>query len=95
MVRILVWVIYGLIVGLIAKAVMRYKDSPKGLFSTLAIGVCGSFVGGFVNHLVYGSGDPLQPSGILMGVVGGMLTCFAYRKLVTEKIKRELAAKSS
>jgi hypothetical protein len=52
-------------------------------------------VGGFVNHLVYGSGDPLQPSGILMGVVGGMLTCFAYRKLVTEKIKRELAAKSS
>lgn len=93
MIKLLFWVLYGLLVGLASKSIMRYKDSPKGLLSTLAIGVCGSFVGGLINHLVYGSGDPLQPSGILMGVVGGMITCFAYRKFVTEQIKKELAAR--
>lgn len=92
MINLLVWVVYGLIVGLISKAIYRYKDSPAGLVSTLAIGVCGSFVGGFVNH-VLGSGGPFQPSGLLMGVLGGVITCFAYRKLVVEKTKREMMKK--
>lgn len=89
MIKLLVWVLYGLLVGLLSKAIYRYKDSPKGFFSTLAIGVCGSFVGGFVNYLM-GSGDPLQASGLLMGVFGGVATCFAYRKLVVEQIKKEM-----
>lgn len=89
MIKLLVWVVYGLVVGLLSKAIYRYKDSPKGFASTLAIGVCGSFVGGFVNHLL-GSGDPLQASGLLMGVLGGVVTCFAYRKLVVERIRREM-----
>jgi len=89
MIKLIVWVFYGLVVGLLSKAIYRYKDSPTGIASTLAIGVCGSFVGGFVNYLV-GSGDPLQASGLLMGVLGGVVTCFAYRKLVVERAKREM-----
>jgi uncharacterized membrane protein YeaQ/YmgE (transglycosylase-associated protein family) len=89
MIKLLVWLLYGLIVGLVSKSIYRYKDSPTGLLSTLAIGVCGSFVGGFVNYLM-GSGDPLQPSGIAMGVLGGVVTCFFYRKMVVEQIKREM-----
>lgn len=92
MIKLLVWVVYGLVVGLLSKAIYRYKDSPKGFASTLAIGVCGSFVGGFVNYLM-GSGDPLQPSGILMGVLGGVATCFMYRKLVVDRIRREMLKK--
>lgn len=86
MIRLMVWLVYGLLVGMISKAIYRYKDSPKGLLSTLAIGVCGSFVGGFVSYLM-GSGDPLQPSGVVLGVLGGVVTSFAYRKLVVEKKK--------
>lgn len=89
MIRLLVWLVYGLVVGVISKAIYRYKDSPKGLLSTLAIGVCGSFVGGFVSYLM-GSGDPLQPSGLALGVLGGVITSFAYRKLVVEKKRRAL-----
>lgn len=89
MIRLLVWLVYGLVVGMISKAIYRYKDSPKGLLSTLAIGVCGSFVGGFVSYLM-GSGDPLQPSGLALGVLGGVITSFAYRKLVVEKKRRAL-----
>jgi uncharacterized membrane protein YeaQ/YmgE (transglycosylase-associated protein family) len=89
MINLVVWVVYGLLVGLISKAIYRYKDSPKGFASTLAIGVCGSFVGGFINY-VAGYGDPLQASGIVLGVLGGVVTCFLYRKLTSDKIKREM-----
>lgn len=87
MIKLLVWVAYGLVVGLLSKAIYRYKDSPKGLLSTVAIGVCGSFVGGFVSYLA-GSGDPMQPSGLALGVLGGVITSFAYRKLVVENRKK-------
>lgn len=90
MINILVWVVYGLVVGLISKAIYRYKDSPTGLVSTLAIGVCGSFVGGFISYIA-GGGSPMQPSGVAMGVIGGVITSVLYRKLVVEKQRRELS----
>lgn len=89
MLNLLVWVVYGLVVGLISKAIYRYNDSPKGFLSTLAIGVCGSFVGGFVSYLA-GGGSPLQPSGIALGVLGGVITSFLYRKFVVESKKKEM-----
>ena len=88
MLNILIWIVYGLIVGLISKSIYRYKDSPKGFAATLAIGVCGSFVGGLINHLA-GNG-PFQASGLIMGVLGGVITCFLYRKFVIEQIKKDL-----
>lgn len=88
MINLIIWFVYGVVVGVISKAIYRYEDSPTGLLSTLAIGVCGSFVGGFISYLA-GSGGPLQPSGIALGVLGGVITSFLYRKLVVEKMKRE------
>jgi len=89
MLHLLIWVVYGLVVGLISKAIYRYKDSPTGFISTLSIGVCGSFVGGFINYLS-GGGSPIQPSGVAMGVLGGVIASFLYRKLVIEKSKKEM-----
>ena len=88
MINIFVWLVYGLLVGLISKAIYRYKDSPTGVLSTIAIGVCGSFVGGFISYLA-GSGNPLQPSGFVLGILGGVMTSLAYRKLIVEKRKKE------
>lgn len=79
MVNLLMWIVYGVIVGLISKAIHTGSD-PKGFLSTVLVGVVGSFVGGFINYAL-GFGAALQPSGILMGVVGGVLTCFIYSKL--------------
>jgi hypothetical protein len=90
MINLLVWMVYGLVVGLVSKAIYKYQDSPKGLVSTLAIGVCGSFVGGFFNYLIGGDSNPIQASGLVMGILGGVITCFAYRKLTADKIKRDL-----
>jgi len=89
MISLLIWVAYGLVVGMISKAIYRYKDSPKGFASTLAIGVCGSFVGGFINYLL-GGGNPIQPSGICMGVLGGVVASFLYRRFVVKDMERRM-----
>lgn len=89
MLNLLVWIVYGLVVGLISKAIYRYKDSPTGFLSTLSIGVVGSFVGGFINYCLGGT-SAIEPAGIVMGVLGGIITSFAYRKLVVEQIKKEM-----
>jgi uncharacterized membrane protein YeaQ/YmgE (transglycosylase-associated protein family) len=88
MINLFVWLVYGIVVGMVSKAIYRYKDSPTGVLSTLAIGVAGSFVGGFIGYLA-GSGGPLRPSGLVLGVLGGVITSFAYRKLVVDKQRRD------
>lgn len=74
------WLIYGVVVGLISKAIYRGKV-PTGFLPTLLVGVFGSFIGGFIKFILTGNGDPFQPSGFVLGVLGGILACLAYSKL--------------
>jgi uncharacterized membrane protein YeaQ/YmgE (transglycosylase-associated protein family) len=71
------WLIYGLIVGAIAKLIHPGED-PVGFLPTLGIGVAGSYVGGLINWII-GAGSAFSPSGILMGIVGGVICCWIYR----------------
>jgi len=48
---IIMLVIVGLIVGAIARLLMPGRD-PLGLLGTIALGIAGSFVGGFLQNLV-------------------------------------------
>jgi uncharacterized membrane protein YeaQ/YmgE (transglycosylase-associated protein family) len=75
---ILGWIVYGLIVGVIAKALHPGEDAV-GFLPTVCIGVAGSYIGGSINWLLgYGNG-PFSTSGLLMGVVGGVVFCWLYR----------------
>lgn len=78
MLSILIWVIFGLLVGLCAKA-LHPGDEPVGCISTIAIGVGGSFVGGGINYLLGFGNHPFAPSGFLMSILGGVLCCIAWR----------------
>ena len=42
------WLIYGLLVGIIAKA-LHPGDDPIGFLPTMGIGVAGSYIGGLIN----------------------------------------------
>ena len=42
---ILVWILFGLVVGLVAKLLMPVRD-PGGFVVTIALGIVGAFVGG-------------------------------------------------
>lgn len=94
MLWLLSWTVYGLVVGLCAKF-LHPGDDPIGFLPTIGIGVAGSYIGGFMSFLL-GKGDPFSTSGILMGVIGGVVFCWAYRKfrlnrfLETQALKDEI-----
>lgn len=83
MFNIIVWCVYGLFVGSIAKAIVPGEER-MGFFQTIAIGVAGSYVGGSILYLL-GQYDSVSPSGIVMGVVGGAVALITFNKLTTTK----------
>ena len=73
------WILFGLIVGVVAKLLMPGRD-PGGMIVTILLGIGGALVGGFIGRALgwYGEGDPV---GFIMAVIGAILVLFAYRKI--------------
>ena len=74
---ILSWLVYGVIVGGIARMIYR-GDTPIGWVPTIATGVAGSVVGGLIHSAL--DGGRSQSAGIVFGVLGGVAATFAYTK---------------
>ena len=71
------WIIFGLVVGLVAKLLMPGRD-PGGFFITAVIGIVGAVVGGFLGRAIgwYGPNDPV---GFVMAVLGAIVLLAVYR----------------
>ena len=79
MFNILVWSVYGLFVGSIAKAVVPGEEN-FGFVKTIVLGVAGSYAGGIITYLM--GMTPMQPAGVVMGVVGAVSSLVLYKKLL-------------
>ena len=73
------WIIFGAIVGAIAKFLMPGKD-PGGWIVTILLGIAGSFVGGFLATAVMGKQE--QVAGWIGSIIGAMVLLFIYRLIV-------------
>jgi uncharacterized membrane protein YeaQ/YmgE (transglycosylase-associated protein family) len=78
--HIIGWILFGLVVGIVAKFLMPGRD-PGGFVVTAILGIVGALVGGFVGRLIgwYGEGDPV---GFIMAVVGSIILLVIYRVTV-------------
>jgi uncharacterized membrane protein YeaQ/YmgE (transglycosylase-associated protein family) len=74
------WIIFGLIVGAIAKLLMPGRD-PGGIIITMALGIAGALLGGFVGRAL-GWYQENEPAGFLMSLVGAVLLLWIYRMMV-------------
>ena len=74
---ILLWIVFGLVVGAIAKLLMPGRD-PGGFILTIVIGIVGALLGGWVGRVMglYREGEPV---GFLMAVVGAIILLGLYR----------------
>jgi uncharacterized membrane protein YeaQ/YmgE (transglycosylase-associated protein family) len=79
MFNILVWCVYGIFVGSIAKSIIPGEEN-FGFIKTIALGVCGSYMGGAMMYLL-GYYNAISPAGLFMGVLGSCLTLVLYNKL--------------
>ena len=90
MFAIIGWIVFGLIAGVIAKALMPGKD-PGGCIITMLLGVAGSLIGGFIARAVFGYGtstgrgdasELTQPGfliSLVLAVVGAIILLAIYR----------------
>ncbi|HMF99178.1 MAG TPA: GlsB/YeaQ/YmgE family stress response membrane protein [Vicinamibacterales bacterium] len=71
MTGVLGWIVFGLIVGAIAKLLTPGRD-PGGFLITILLGIAGSVLGGYIGQAMgwYGRN---QGAGLLMSIVGAVI----------------------
>ncbi len=80
--ELLLWVGFGTLVGLAAKAIMPGRD-PGGAVGTICIGICGSVIG-CGSLLLWDSSmriTPISGLGFLTATAGSFVLLLAYRVL--------------
>ncbi|HMF92759.1 MAG TPA: GlsB/YeaQ/YmgE family stress response membrane protein [Vicinamibacterales bacterium] len=83
MLEALRWMIFGLIVGAIAKLLMPGKD-PGGIIVTMALGIAGSLIGGFIGRTL-GWYGPNASAGYIVSTLGAVLLLWIYRMVVARR----------
>ena len=68
-------ILFGLVVGILAKLLMPGRD-PGGIIVTALIGMAGALVGGFVGRAIWG---PAYTAGWIMAILGSIALLALYR----------------
>jgi uncharacterized membrane protein YeaQ/YmgE (transglycosylase-associated protein family) len=79
------WIIFGLIVGAIAKLVMPGHD-PGGIIVTMALGIAGALLGGWLGRAA-GWYGPNDSAGFLMSLIGAIVLLFIYRMAIGRRAR--------
>ena len=79
--NILSWILFGLIVGIVAN-VIDPADSQGGLLGAILLGVAGALVGGFIANLLFGVGvTSFDITSFIVAIAGSLVLLFGVRTL--------------
>jgi len=84
MTGVLGWIVFGFIVGAIAKLLTQGRD-PGGFVVTILIGIVGSMLGGYIGRAL-GWYRPNQSAGILMSIVGAVVLLALFHLLFGRRL---------
>jgi uncharacterized membrane protein YeaQ/YmgE (transglycosylase-associated protein family) len=77
---VLGWILFGLLVGAVAKLLMPGRD-PGGFIITILLGITGALLGGFVGQAL-GWYEEGEAAGFLMSLVGAIALLAIYRAAI-------------
>ena len=83
---ILGWILFGLIVGALAKLVMPGRD-PGGIIVTMLLGIAGALLGGFFGRAL-GLYEADEAAGFIMSFIGAVVLLLLYRMMVGRRTVR-------
>lgn len=87
----LVWAAFGLVAGLIAKAIMPGKD-PGGTIVTIIIGIVGAIIGGKISQVLGFANDGevsfLSFKDWIFSVLGALLILFIWKKFISPMLNK-------
>ncbi len=78
------WLVFGLIAGFIARALVPGKDNI-GLVRTILIGIVGSVVGGFIVGALTVGIRGFHPTGWIGSIIGAIIVLVIYNKVTGRK----------
>ncbi len=81
---ILAWILFGLVVGIIAKLLMPGRD-PGGFIVTILLGIAGALLGGFLGQSM-GFYGPNDSAGWIVSILGAILLLGLYRVLARRRV---------
>lgn len=85
MINIISWLLFGLVVGAIARFLVPGKQ-PMHWMGTVVLGILGSFLGGGISYLLFGSSNgQINPAGLVMSIVGAVALVLLYCRVMTLK----------
>ena len=80
---ILGWILFGLVVGVLAKLVMPGRD-PGGILVTMLLGIAGAVLGGVIGRTLGFYGER-EAAGFLLSLLGAVVLLALYRMLVRRR----------
>jgi uncharacterized membrane protein YeaQ/YmgE (transglycosylase-associated protein family) len=86
------FILYVLIIGLIAGAIARLVvpgTGGMGILATIVIGIVGSLVGGFLGYVLFGhdlSKGAFQMSGLIGSIIGAIIVLLVYRAVGGKRV---------
>jgi uncharacterized membrane protein YeaQ/YmgE (transglycosylase-associated protein family) len=83
MFSLLGWIVFGLVIGALAKLVMPGRD-PGGILVTIVLGIVGALLGGWLGRAIgwYGPGES---AGFVMALIGALILLGLYRLVVARR----------
>jgi uncharacterized membrane protein YeaQ/YmgE (transglycosylase-associated protein family) len=75
---IIVWLIVGLIAGVLARFLVPGRD-PMGWMGTLVLGLIGSLIGGFLGDLFASGNQDFNPAGLIGSIIGAVVALVIWR----------------
>lgn len=83
--EILSWILFGLVVGALAKLVMPGKD-PGGIIVTILLGIAGALLGGFLGRAL-GLYETGESAGWIAAFVGALILLVLYRMVAGRRTR--------
>ena len=87
-VNILVWALFGLLAGVVAKFIGKQpeRSDPMGIVFTILLGIAGAVIGGFVaSQLFNWDINTFSIPGFAVAVAGALLLLFVYRLVMSSR----------
>lgn len=85
---IIAWIVFGFVVGLIARAIVPGKQG-LGFVMTTVLGVAGSLIGGIVASTLFGGrATGFSPAGFIGSLIGAIVLLLIFGAVMSRSPRR-------
>jgi uncharacterized membrane protein YeaQ/YmgE (transglycosylase-associated protein family) len=83
--NLILFLIFGLIVGVLARLIVPGRE-PGGWVVSMLLGVAGAFLGGFLGRAFGMYGDDVRTGGFVMSLVGAIIVVGIYHAVARRRM---------